>query len=402
MKLKDNFRVEMSAKLKLLSAASICCLSLFATVSTVYAEDLSISNNGSGSKNQVTVTSSNNQAVSQSNEAKVDNSVKSTQETGSNSTSSNTGGKNSINTGDTASRTEVKNSANAAVVKNDCCPNPNSTSVKIVGNGASSTSTAQVDSISSTTVSIDQSANITNSITNNSNTGKNTANANNSDVAIKTGNVSTSQKIVNEHVNTAEVTLPQGGNSDIEINIKNNGKSSVNQVLVNALTKSEVVIINSLALKNMLESAANTGQNSANSNLGTVTISTGDVLIDTFIKNADLNFSQVILKCCPPAPTVTPPPPPGGGSGGSGGESSGGGSSNSGNSSSNSSSSTSTSTTSVGGNSPAGVILAATTMPATGNFWLTFLTLLSALMFILGLYLRFHPGQDPGYKAAYV
>ncbi len=353
--------------------------------SSVHAEELVISGNGSGSSSEIHVTSDHPATVNQTNSAEVQNNVTANSNTGGNSANNNSGN-TSIQTGNTSSNTEVSSSANSSNL-NLCCPSPTPAgSVTISGNGANSQNNVNVTSNNQTNVTITQLANIQNNITVHSNTGNNITNNNSGNISITTGNIAINNEIKNSPVNNYHVLAGVGLTSDFTIKIFGNGANSTNQINLINQNDNNITVFNTATIDNVLNVLANTGGNSANNNSGSVLIKTGDITMVNKILNDPINVGDVSV-CCQP----TPPPPPGGGgstppptttpppSSTSPGSGSGSGSGS--------------------GTSSGGSVLGAATgqiLPATGSVWTIILTLLSALMFLMGLYLRLHPGQDPG------
>ena len=117
-------------------------------------------------------------------------------------------------------------------------------------------------------------------------------------------------------------------------------------------------------------------------------IKTGSIDISKVIENGPINTSIIDVSCC--SPDTNPPgggnPPPGTQNPPSGGTpstpSSPGG--------------PSTVTSSAGGSVLGAATDSGSILPATGNYYLMVMTILSAILFFLGLRLRHHPGRDPG------
>ncbi len=395
MNIKHNLRMIKGSKLLAL-IFSLLVIPFF-QITPALADEFIISNNGRSSSSTVNVSAPSSQTIDQTNNGAVANNTTPVADSGSNTVSGNTKGNAGVTTGAAKIAVDIKNSTNISVVKNDCCAMREGTEVKVASNGQGSHNTATVNGPKTTNVNVTQNADITNSVTGTANSGHNFASGNGGNVSIKTGKVTVTQKVVNEHINQADVSVTQGG-GDVSIKIARNGESSVNTVSVTNTAINNVVVLNAATLKNVLAFNSSSGDNNADSNIGNVSITTGDVLVDTFVKNADINFSKIVFSCCNTITTTTPPPPPTSGGGGNGGNNNGGGNNNTSNTTSNSTSSSSSSTTTPGQGGGPGILGASIIMPATGSNWALWLSLLSAIMFALGLYLRFHPGQDPGIR----
>lgn len=358
------------------------------------ALELSISSNGSGSDSEITLSSSENTQVSQNNNIQVDNNVTVDSQTGGNNTSSNAG-EVSISTGDISTQTDITISGNVSAVNLNCCTFGRQGSFVISENGSGSDSQINADFTNTSLVNISQNADILNRVEIRASTGDNTANNNSSNTTIDTGDISIGTKIINHHLNIYSVVAPRGSLLDLKVRISGNGSDSINKIDLDIRDQFEVFIRNLAEINNVLATSATTGGNSASGNLGAVLIITGNIDIDAEIENGPINVGKLTSSCCnnqpntggpqDPADPISPTAP----------------STSNGSSSSSSSSSSSDSSSGSGG---PGQILAAAAgqiLPATGSYWIILMTLASMLMFLLGLYLRLHPGQDPGFKLAY-
>lgn len=346
------------------------------------AEELTISGNGENSQNQINISQTQTTTVEQVNQADVQNNVSSTANTGQNTASANSGDA-SITTGDISSNTSVENSANVSSAQVGCCPQ--SLEIEVSGNGTDSENSVDVTLTNQTNVLVTQNADITNNINGNLNTGQNSASDNSGNVSISTGDIHAKAGIENSVVNLASVKGSSGG-SDLTISIFGNGSSSDNNVKLVHDNQTNVSVNNNSYLNNILNFYANTGGNSANGNSGDVTITTGDIFLDLFIRNKT-NFSFAKIDCCPRGGPG--PDDPGddddekddnedddkkdddkkdNGDDGDDGDNGGG---------------------NGGGGGPGEVLGAA--LPATGNNTVLGLTLLSLLMLAWGIYLRSTP-----------
>ncbi len=173
----------------------------------VYAEDLTITNNGSGSDNSISSGSQNNTTVSQSNDASVSNNATQTSNTGGNTAGDNTGGSTTTVTGDISTTTKAANTINNSIASvSGCCttPTPNQT---ISGNGAGSTNNINVEQNSSVNVQSHQSANVSNNVSTTLNTGGSSSSGNTGgNTTVVTGRITTSTEIANR-VNTSQVEV---------------------------------------------------------------------------------------------------------------------------------------------------------------------------------------------------
>lgn len=175
-------------RLKAFGISSILFLASFVFTPFASALELEVSENGSGSSNEVIVRDVSQVSVNQENSANITNSVYESANTGENSTSGNSGVELSIETGDVASQTSIINQSNYSFAETPCCPA--SADLTIAGNGSSTSNQISLQEVSQTTVSTSQNASINNSISGYANTGENSANGNTEDnVSISTGDV---------------------------------------------------------------------------------------------------------------------------------------------------------------------------------------------------------------------
>lgn len=346
-----------------------------------YADDISVTGNGSESQSAVQSSADTTTTIAQNNSGSITNNVNSSSDTGNNTASNNTGNA-TITTGDATTQTKVDNQLNSSTVSQDCCNRSDSGSVTITGNGTGSSNTAAVNSSTTTTAIVNQNATINNSITLSANIGNNTASGNLGNVRIKTGNIAAYQSIVNGPVNFASVSLPSSPN-DTTVKISGNGSFSDNTVNIHHRNDTNVYVNNNAYFLNDVTLRLNTGGNTADVNVGNVDIKTGEIIAVTEIKNV-ANISKVEITCCQPEkphenqPSAPAPSTP--------------------------TTITTNTTTSGGSTQPAnGQVLAAAVgkvLPATGNYWMVLFLLGNILMLFMGAFLRLRSGRSPGYAVA--
>ncbi len=362
----------------------ITCLPLIS--GQVLATDIVIEDNGSNSENEVVVNNTQATEVTQTNTANITNNITTNSNTGGNITSDNTGGETTVSTGDITTEVNATNIGNVSAVSSDCCTTSSDSNLTIQGNGTGSQNLIAANITGNSTYQVYQTAFVQNNIQNYANTGNNTAVDNSDSVKIETGDISVKSSLSNQNINLATI---KGGISFLSLNalISGNGANSDNKITSNLASNFDIFIDNFAVIKNSIDENANTGGNLVEGNSSDVEIETGDIHIDDVIDNGPINSTLVSADCCPDGSPVPAdpddnkqPPATTGGGGGSGGSSPGSGL----------------------GNSSGGQVLAAAIgsagqiLPATGNSMTILLTFLSALMFALGMYLRLHPGQDPG------
>lgn len=352
------------------------------------ATELSITENGGSSNNSVAIQQSNSTNITQNNTATIDTTVAQTANTGENSASNNNGNV-VVDTGNVDVKTTIENNLNTSEVTGGCCPTGDTTST-IAGNGDNSSNQTTTNLNNTSTININNNATVTNNVSGYVNTGNNKAKNNTGTVSITTGAVSVEEKIINTHINNAQVTYTVNASGKIEMKIKNNGEGSENGISYADNSTEHSVVNNNALILNLSNWHTNTGENMANGNNGDVTIKTGDIYISSLIASFDTNSSSIDSFCCndnrdntstnseSPDHTAQPNNPSNGiGGGGTGGP---GGGSNSGNNSNN---------TSILGLATGDIL------PATGSLWTMWMTILAGILFLSGLYLRLNPGNAP-------
>lgn len=361
----------------------------FLAVSNVFAEEITISNNGAGSNNNVAISNSSSSTVEQTNNADIQNNVETNANTGDNSASSNNADAN-ITSGNIENSSTVSNeniNTNFAEGDMGCSGCSSDVTINIENNGSDSINGVNLGISNTTDITQTNSAQITNNSQTHANTGNNQANNNNGDVTIKTGNITSLASILNKNINLN--SDPQGdNNSSISVSINNNGSGSINSIVLFFGNSLNYLSNNFADIKNNVTQNLNTGNNIANNNNGAVLIATGDIISVITIGNENINGSFFN----PPPTQIIPPPggggvnppgeiPPGAQPPASGTNPSGGNGS------------------SVGG--PGQVLGAAigNILPATGAYWILLMTILAITMFLWGGFLRF--GSDPSPPLAY-
>lgn len=318
----------------LLLALSVLLVATSLMTTLARADEFIITGNGDGSDNQITATDTSTTNVTQTSSADVTNNVDTSATTGENQVNSNTGDV-SITTGDIHEDVTVKNSFNSSSVETPCCPSD--TTLDISGNGSNSQNTIDLTTSDTNTIEVNQTADITNNVAGSANTGDNQANSNGGNVTIETGSIWAESSIKNGPVNFFSVTSGVGG-GNLFAGISGNGPGSVNNILASFGFGNNVYVNNDFDVNNDVSWDLNTGRNTANGNMGDVSIRTGDIFLNVLIENI-ANLGKVVVDCCPgepEEPPVEPPcdpcgpgnggeetPPPSGGGGGESGSSAG-------------------------------------------------------------------------------
>lgn len=355
----------------------------------VNAEEFVITGNGNGSDSEVKVSVDQSTTVNQDNQANVDNNAEVKADTGANDVSDNTGGDSNITTGDITAKGTVNNdnvNFNKAGECPDGCPGPASFDVNIQGNGSESSNNVSIDSSNQIEINQNNDADITNDIYSDLNTGNNSATDNNGDVSIRTGDIDDELEVSNSRVNISK-GIAGFLESLFSISIKGNGTESDNDAFLTIKNLITVNVNNSAQIVNNIDDKVNTGNNKANGNVGDVDIVTGDISKRITIKNEDINVSKVVI-CCEKEkvpekekpeeekPPEVPPaaPPPGQVSAAAGAVSA-------------------AEAAGVGEQVPE--VGPAEILPITGSYLLFILTILSAILFLGGLYLRLSTDVSP-------
>ncbi len=364
---------------KIITLMAFFIVSISVAAPAIFADEISVSNNGAGSSNTIVIDTSSTSTVEQANNADIQNNVDVTANTGDNSVSSNNADAHII-TGSIDSTSSINNeNINSNFAENQECGCSDETSSAIDGNGSDSINNLNLSFINAMNVSQENSAQITNNLTTNASTGNNQANNNNGNVGIETGNITSLISIINKNINLNS-DFQGKNNGSISISISNNGSGSINSIVMFFGNSSNYVSNNFTDIKNNVVQNLNTGNNIANGNNGAVLIVTGDIMSVITIGNENINGSFFKEQCN--CSNIIPPP--GGGNPmpigdppvGAQPSSSGSGSS-------------------IGG---PGQILGAAIgqiLPATGAYWILLMTILAITMFLAGGVLRFGSDSSP-------
>ena len=298
---------------RILALLGLLAILSFGGTPYVRALEIEVSGNGSGSTNEVTTQVTTETVVQQTNEANVTNNVNTDANTGGNTASENTGGSTAIETGDVAQNVSIETAANASSVETPCCASE--TEITISGNGENSQNSVDLTQTQGTDITINQDADIFNKVEGSANTGENTANGNNGNVSIQTGDIHVSGGIENGPINVHNVSASVPG-QELSLKISGNGAGSSNNLTLSIFDPTNVFINSNADIDNFVHWDLNTGGNVANGNNGDVSIVTGDIFFDFLIKNGPINVGEVDIDCC----HLLPPPPddpghPGGGGG---------------------------------------------------------------------------------------
>lgn len=290
---------------KITTAFATGAVLLNAIAPLAFAETtLTISGNGAGSTNGVSVTDTSSQTVSQTNTANVTNTVTNNVNTGHNAANFNTGdGSVTVKTGDATVKSTVDNVLNSNQAELACCKGAQDTKVTVDGNGAFSNNGVALNQGSTTSVAQTNAAAVTNNVTNNVDTGYNQAGFNTGDgvVAVVGGNVDVTTNVsTSANANVARIgsagAAPVAGGT--QLYITDNGAGSKNSIGVTMPNTTSIAQTNSAAVTNTVANNANSGHNAANFNTGDgmVVIDPGNIKATTTVDNW-LNFNAADLDC---------------------------------------------------------------------------------------------------------
>lgn len=167
--------------------------------------------------------------------------------------------------------------------------------LSISGNGSDSQSEIQTTQTTETQITQSNGGEISNNIENSANSGENTASANSGDTSISTGDNTVDTSVSNTaNISQTDLTYcPGQGESSIEIS--GNGSDSQNSVNTSSSDTTDLNINQTAEIKNNLNIEANSGDNSASSNNGNVTVETGNITAYEEIKNEFINNTSAEL-----------------------------------------------------------------------------------------------------------
>jgi LPXTG-motif cell wall-anchored protein len=263
------------------------------------AEEIIITGNGADSVNEANITTDNSTEVTQTNTAVVNNDIDVDADTGNNAANENTGDNVAIHTGDVNVAASVENNTNTSVVSvNNCCPTSGINAV-ISGNGTDSRNNIDYNSANTLNIDVNQVAYIDNNIDIDANTGHNSASGNVGDISIKTGNIWVDNEIANR-TNYSKIKASRAGSLSALLKISGNGASSLNAILFNNENNTNISVNNIAKIDNDVNLDLNTGKNTANKNVGDVSIDSGDIDARVSIKNlANISVVDVTCGCVP-------------------------------------------------------------------------------------------------------
>lgn len=163
----------------------------------------------------------------------------------------------------------------------------------ISGNGEGSANNVQINASNTSSVAQNNTASVDNTVAVDANTGGNSASDNTGgNTNIDTGNVDATVNVDNQmNASVAQLGCCPTG---IEGLISGNGSDSSNNVTFNATTNTTIVSNNNANITTTIHGFANTGNNTANGNVGNVSIKTGNIKASENISNKNINISETV------------------------------------------------------------------------------------------------------------
>ncbi len=168
-----------------------------------------------------------------------------------------------------------------------------STDLSITGNGGNSSNQVNVTTASQTTVQQSNTAAVNTTVNATQNTGNNSASNNSGNTSVTTGNTA-SQTAVST---TANNSIVDGGcncsnSTATNITVSGNGSGSQNAANYANTSQTTMVVSNTATITNTITETADTGDNHADNNTGSVVIHTGDISVHNAVSN-NINSAKV-------------------------------------------------------------------------------------------------------------
>lgn len=264
----------------------------------VYAVELSISENGLDSKNEINIQNTNLTTATQINDASIKNNILIKANTGSNLINQSSGAIE-IKTGDVNITQKISNVANINSIADNCC-NLDKERFSIRENGSDSDSFIESSYNFTDTYISQNNVDVLTKVNTVINTGNNKIIGNNSGEAnVATGNVSFSASIKNDHLNKSLINLShRSSKSDPNVEIPDNASGSLNKLFYFTNSKNQFFIENDSTIFNEVVLDVETGSNIISGNMGSAKIKTGSILVDIILRNNYINRNFVNISCC--------------------------------------------------------------------------------------------------------
>jgi len=183
---------------------------------------ITVSGNGTGTENQVTINDTSRVQITQNQGAKVANTISGVANTGQNSIIGSTGNAN-IKTGNIYASSQTTNSVNMSSINAPAAGSGVNYSVAVANNASLSNNSVVINSHSNTILYTDYSAYITNDENWDLNTGKNSIVGNSGNSTIETGDILFNLAIINDPINSGSITFNCCDITDPQDPIDNNG-----------------------------------------------------------------------------------------------------------------------------------------------------------------------------------
>jgi hypothetical protein len=215
--------------------------------------------------------------------------------TGGNEVSDNNSETIDVEAGNVEVVSDIVNKLNTSVVDESCCEED--TILTISGNGSDSQNNINIEEKNNTDIHVTNEAEIKNDNSGFANTGGNEVTSNSGDVSLITGDIDVKSSIKNTSINQTSV---QGGSGagDINLSISNNLSCSINKISTAFVNNANIEIESRAYVANNNYWTADTEQNILASNLGNLSLKTGDINLDLFIKNGPINIGGIDWGCC--------------------------------------------------------------------------------------------------------
>lgn len=162
----------------------------------------------------------------------------------------------------------------------------------ITGNGSGANSEVVVQTESSVTIEQSNNTSINNEVDTNANTGGNEITDSAGPSTITTGNIET-QVDVGNSMNSSVVNNDCCESEGIELTIDGNGADSSNSINFGSSNETNVSISQNANITNEVNGSGNTGDNKIKDNVGNASITTGNIQVNSKIKNGPVNVEEV-------------------------------------------------------------------------------------------------------------
>jgi hypothetical protein len=168
----------------------------------------------------------------------------------------------------------------------------NALEITIAENGSGSSSEVVTQTSSETVIQQTNDSQIQNDVSVSANTGGNDASGNSGESTITTGDVSTKVAVSNS-TNFSTASTSCCTNEQTNVTVSGNGSDSINRVNLIQSSESTILISQNAYITNNVVGYANTGNNTAEGNMGNILIQTGDIKVKESLINDPVNIASV-------------------------------------------------------------------------------------------------------------